>query len=186
MYWKRCVAAIRAKKNSNHSFLQFQTENIVSKILALTTGSTFPNIDSRSLRRIKVSLPPLPEQKAIAQLLSTWDNTITKTQALVAEKEQSKKWLMQQILGGKKRLKGFGKEKWKRIGAGEIFKSISVKGFDNEELLSATQDRGIIPRSMLDARVTMPTSETTSFKLVEAGDFVVDLVESTHGTLNGK
>jgi len=62
-----------------------------------------------------------------------------------------------------------------KLGAGEIFKSISVKGFGNEELLSATQDKGIIPRSMLEGRVTMPTNGADSYKLVEPGDFVVSL-----------
>jgi type I restriction enzyme S subunit len=110
----RGVAAIRARKNSNHSFLEFQIENIVNKILALTTGSTFPNIDSQSLKRIKVSLPSLPEQKAIAHILSLMDTAINKNNLLIAKKELQKKWLMQNLLTGKKRLKGFDGE-WKEI-----------------------------------------------------------------------
>ena len=39
---------------------------------------------------------------------------------LIAKKELQKKWLMQNLLTGKKRLKGFEKEKWNRLGAGEI------------------------------------------------------------------
>ena len=81
---------------------------------------------------------------------------------------------MQELLTGKRRLKGFGEE-WKKVGAGEIFKSITIKGFENEELLSATQDRGIIPRSMLEGRVTMPEGTTAGYKLVEPGDFVISL-----------
>ncbi len=123
----------------------------------------------------KIILPKkIREQLAIAQLLSTWDKAITKTQALITQKELRKKWLMQQLLTGKKRLKGF-KGEWKKYNAGDIFKNVSVKGFDSEELLSATQDKGIIPRSMLEGRVTMPTSGTESFKLVEKGDFVISL-----------
>ena len=81
---------------------------------------------------------------------------------------------MQNLLTGKKRLKGFNGE-WKKHCAGEIFRSVTVKGFADEELLSATQDRGMIPRTMLEGRVTMPTTGTESFKLVEAGDFVISL-----------
>ncbi|MBK9680363.1 MAG: restriction endonuclease subunit S [Saprospiraceae bacterium] len=133
----------------------------------------------------KVSLPKsLPEQKAIARVLSTADAAIHTTEKLIAQKELRKKWLMQQLLTGKKRLpafenasegnKGFGGE-WKKLGAGEVFKSISKKGFGDEELLSATQDRGIIPRTMLEGRVTMPSTGTGGFKLVEIGDFVISL-----------
>jgi len=82
---------------------------------------------------------------------------------------------MQQLLTGKKRLKRFETGKWQRLGAGEIFESITIKGFSDEELLSATQDRGMIPRTMLEGRVTMPTTGTEGFKLVEKGDFVISL-----------
>ena len=123
----------------------------------------------------KVYLPTsIPEQRAIARVLSTWDTAIQKTEQLIAQKELRKKWLMQQLLTGKKRLKGFEGE-WIKIGAGEIFKSVSKKGISNEELLSATQDRGMIPRTMLEGRVTMPTTGLEGFKLVEAGDFVISL-----------
>ena len=45
----------------------------------------------------------------------------------------------------------------------------------NEELLSVTQDRGVIPRSMLEGRVMSPTSGTYGYKLVEPGNFVISL-----------
>jgi len=124
-------------------------------------------------------MPPLPEQKAIAQVLSTADAAIHTTEKLIVQKELRKKWLMQQLLTGKLRLRSasgdrFGGE-WKKLGAGEIFKSVTKKGFADEELLSATQDRGMIPRTMLEGRVTMPTTGTEGFKLVEVGDFVISL-----------
>src|SRR5690606_6070246 len=46
----------------------------------------------------------LPEQKKIAQILSTWDKAITTTERLLANSQQQKKALMQQLLTGKKRL----------------------------------------------------------------------------------
>lgn len=123
----------------------------------------------------KVCLPKsLNEQKSIAQVLSTADAAIHTTEKLIAQKELQKKWLIKQLLTGRKRLEGFNGE-WKKLGAGEVFKSITRKGFANEELLSATQDRGMIPRSMLEGRVTMPATGTEGFKLVEIGDFVISL-----------
>lgn len=127
-----------------------------------------------ALSKILCPLPPLPEQNAIAQVLRTADAAIHTTEKLITQKELRKKWLMQQLLTGKKRLKGFGGE-WRKLGAGEIFKSITKKGFADEELLSATQDRGMIPRTMLEGRVTMPTTGTEGFKLVEIGDFIISL-----------
>ena len=62
-----------------------------------------------ALSKILIPLPPLPEQRAIAQVLSTWDSAISKTQALIVQKERRKKWLMQNLLTGKKRLPAFAK-----------------------------------------------------------------------------
>ena len=153
----------------------FNSHYLLNQLRGVATGTTsVAAIYGRDLNTIKFYLPPLPEQKAIAQVLSTWDSAIQKAEALLAQKELRKKGLMQQLLTGKKRLKGFSGE-WKKLGAGEVFKSNSIKGQTNEELLSATQDKGMIPRSMLEGRVTMPTSGTEGFKLVEKGDFVISL-----------
>ncbi len=168
-------AVITAKKCSNEYLFQYLfSSGIERQFYQLLVGSNYPAINSSDVKKLKIPLPTPPEQKAIAQVLSTADAAIHTTEKLIAQKELRKKWLMQQLLTGKKRLKGFGGE-WKKLGAGEIFKSITKKGFADEELLSATQDRGMIPRTMLEGRVTMPTTGTEGFKLVEIGDFVISL-----------
>ena len=151
-----------------------QHEQVIRELRRIATGTSVYGVSKTNLSKVKIPLPPLPEQKAIAQVLSTADAAIHTTEKLIAQKELRKKWLMQQLLTGKKRLKGFDGE-WKKFGAGEIFKSITKKGFVDEELLSATQDRGMIPRTMLEGRVTMPTTGTEGFKLVEIGNFVISL-----------
>lgn len=57
-------------------------------------------------------LPPVPEQRKIAAILSTWDRAIELTEKLIAAKRQRKAALMQQLLTGKVRLPGFT-EIWK-------------------------------------------------------------------------
>lgn len=159
----------------NEYLLQFIQSPIGQKIIQdAISGQAITRITLEKIKRFKIPLPLLPEQRAIARLLSTWDTAIHTTEKLIAQKELCKKWLMQQLLTGKRRLPGFGGE-WKKVGAGEIFKSVTKKGFADEELLSATQDRGMIPRTMLEGRVTMPTSGTEGFKLVEIGDFIISL-----------
>lgn len=153
----------------------FNSHYGLSQLRGIATGTTsVAAIYGRDLESIKFLLPPLPEQRVIAHLLSLMDLVINTNNQLIVQKELRKKWLMQNLLTGKKRLKGFDGE-WKKVGAGELFKSISIKGFENEELLSATQDRGIIPRTMLDGRVTMPDGTIAGYKLVEPGDFVISL-----------
>ena len=137
-------------------------------------SSAQPGLSVEKLVRYKLVIPTRLEQNKIADILSLWDTAIAKQTALIEQLTLRKRGLMQQLLTGKKRLKGFEGE-WKRIKAGEIFKSISVKGNGSEVLLSATQEHGVIPRDQLEGRVTMPTGNTNSFKLVEVGDFVISL-----------
>ncbi|MFM5332730.1 restriction endonuclease subunit S [Aeromonas veronii] len=62
------------------------------------------SITLAELFKYQLVLPSLPEQKKIAQILSTWDKAISITEQLLANSQQQKKALMQQLLTGKKRL----------------------------------------------------------------------------------
>lgn len=171
-YISEHAIAVQTNEENDLKFLAYKLE--FKNLNRLSESSAQPGLSVEKLVRIKLDFPPHPEQRAISQVLGTIDQAIQTTERLIAKKELRKKWLMQQLLTGKIRLKGFSGE-WKKLGAGEVFKSVTQKGFSDEELLSATQDRGIIPRSMLEGRVTMPTTGTEGFKLVEVGDFVISL-----------
>lgn len=67
-------------------------------------GAKRYKLTKASLEKLPLTLPPLSEQKKIAQILSTWDKAITTTEQLIANSQQQKKALMQQLLTGKKRL----------------------------------------------------------------------------------
>ena len=64
-------------------------------------------------------IPPLAEQKRIAEILSTWDRAIEVVKGLIENSQAQKIALMQQLLTGKKRLPGFDGE-WKRTNLGNI------------------------------------------------------------------
>jgi len=82
------------------NFLLSQYENI----RAMSNSAGQSNLSGALVKSIRVPVPPLPEQKKIAQILSTWDKAITTTEQLLANSQQQKKALMQQLLTGKKRL----------------------------------------------------------------------------------
>ena len=62
------------------------------------------NLTIEICKDLPIILPPLVEQKKIAQILSTWDQAISTTEKLLENSQQQKKALMQQLLTGKKRL----------------------------------------------------------------------------------
>lgn len=101
-------------------------------------GAVRTNIGQGDLSLVKIALPPIAQQKSIGQILCTIDLTIQKVEQLVNQKELCKKWLMQQLLTGKKRLKGFGGEwvtlKIKNIGI--IPEKKPITKVENQKLLT--------------------------------------------------
>ena len=59
-----------------------------------------PHVGHKNIARLDISLPPLPEQRKIAKILSTWDKAISTTELLIDNSKQQKKALMQQLLTG--------------------------------------------------------------------------------------
>jgi len=75
--------------------------------LATGTSGSMKNITKSELLSLKIFIPPLPEQKKIARILSTWDKAIETVERLIENSKTQKKALMQQLLTGKRRLPGF-------------------------------------------------------------------------------
>jgi len=105
----RGVCALKPNKVDKEYLYQLLL-NSEDKWKKIEQGSTFTAVSSDDVRKFKLLVPKNEaEQKAIAQVLSTADAAIHTTEKLIAHKELRKKWLMQQLLTGKKRLKGFEK-----------------------------------------------------------------------------
>lgn len=79
----------------------FKQERVAHKV---KSGGAQPFLSLKELRKLKLVIPPLPEQQKIAKILSTWDKAIATTEMLIATSQQQKKALMQQLLTGNKRL----------------------------------------------------------------------------------
>ena len=107
------------------------------------------NITSEDMNRMPLPYPPLHEQEKIAKILQTQDKVIELKEKLLEEKKRQKKYLMQQLLTGKKRLPGFSGE-WKKykmkqfvtiinnsidpqINAKEMYTVFSLPAYDNNK-----------------------------------------------------
>tara|TARA_R110002051_G_scaffold44154_1_gene89637 strand:- start:8346 stop:9638 length:1293 start_codon:yes stop_codon:yes gene_type:complete len=76
-------------------------------IYKLAQGATRYNISKKNLIKEDFPFPPISEQRAIAKALNSMDEAINIHEKLIIQKKQEKKWLMQNILSGKKRNKTF-------------------------------------------------------------------------------
>ncbi|WP_421143494.1 restriction endonuclease subunit S [Aeromonas dhakensis] len=85
-------------------YLFFNSPSSRRQITEQSTGTKVKHTSPDRLCSVVGLIPPLPEQKKIAQILSTWDQAISTTEQLLANSQQQKKALMQQLLTGKKRI----------------------------------------------------------------------------------
>lgn len=131
--------------------LQLLNQSIYRRMYPYVEGTAQQVLSLRKLGRLIYSLPPFGEQKKIAEILTAQDKVIELKEKRLAEKRRQKKYLMQQLLTGKKRLSGFD-GKWKQEKIGKLFAERSETNCGNLELLAITGTQGVIPRSQLDLK----------------------------------
>lgn len=138
------------------------------KITSQRSGQ--PGINANEYCSLCVPLPPLPEQKKIAEILSTWDKAIEKQTQLIQKLELRKKGLMQQLLTGKKRLPGFTDE-WKKVKLGEISKRVTRKNDTNcQNVVTISAQKGFVRQTDFFNKI-VASKTTEQYYLVKRDEF---------------
>ncbi len=91
-------------------------------------STNLASINSTQLKMFPVIYPSLPEQQAIADLLSTWDEAIEKSEQLIQAKEANLKGQIQRIMG-KEAIDTNG---WPMVHLGELFSEVTRKVGEKE------------------------------------------------------
>ncbi|PHS58554.1 MAG: restriction endonuclease subunit S [Sulfurimonas sp.] len=99
-------------KNNNTLFIAYLIKDKTKVLISYNQGTSIKGFVKSDLQNLKISLPPLKEQERISNILSTWDDAISKQDKLIKAKEKLKKGLMQKLLSGEIRFDGFFDE-WK-------------------------------------------------------------------------
>ena len=116
------------KKKVNNEFLYYALQMLKPKMREQAFGSTFLEISKSALSRIQFSLPPLPEQKKIAEVLSDMDNLIETVSTLIEKKKMIRTGTLQKLLTPK--------ADWVEKKLGEIFNIHKGIGLSKEKLSS--------------------------------------------------
>lgn len=120
------------------------------------------------LQELKIWLPSISEQEKIAEILAGQDRVIALKEKLLAEKQKQKKYLMQQLLTGKKRLPGFSGE-WKKSLLGDLFRERVETNCTELRLLAITGGQGVIPRDELELKDNS-SEDKSKYKKICVGD----------------
>ena len=170
----QACAAITVKDGKS-KFLFYQLKNSYQDIRKLSNTGNQENLNADIIKTYQVPWAPDEEQERISTILTTQDKVLELKEKRLAEKQRQKKYLMQQLLTGKKRLPGFYGA-WSFPKAKELFQSVSDKDHNGDlAVLSSTQDRGIVPRDEVDIDIKYDACSLVNYKKVSKGNFVISL-----------
>lgn len=180
------VALLKPKKEKVlGEYLNYYQIHIKPKLVqSLLNGGAQPFLSLRQIKKLKVVLPPLPEQKSVVKTLNSCDSAVKSIEQIIIQKELRKKWLMQQLLSGKIRLNGFkGEIKPKVIGL--YIEEISERNKDLQvtRVLSVTNSRGFINQSDQFDR-TVASEDASNYKIVRKGQFAYNPSRVNVGSLD--
>lgn len=119
------IGAIYPCEAFHSKFVYYFMDSCYEDLRALSDGGGGRGGLTKSLlESYNIALPPKPEQHRIASALTSIDNLLVSLDRLIAKKEAIKQGAMQQLLTGKKRLKGFT-EPWVEKKLGDIAETAS-------------------------------------------------------------
>jgi type I restriction enzyme S subunit len=163
-------------------FVQFFKHRNITDFLS-RQGANRYKLNKATLEKLPILLPPLPEQKAIANLLSTWDEAIEKTERLIHQKEKQFRQTARWALFGHKRLNNGPIElsdghffkypcDWSLVKIIEIAKEVSERNGEPEEttVLSCSKYDGFV-NSLDYFGKQVFSSDTSNYKVIRKGQF---------------
>ena len=135
----------------------------------LHVGSSMLHINTSELAEYRLPVPPLPEQRKIAEILRTWDDAIEKLEALRAASEKRYKAFARRFFDPCHRTFHGRPNTWREFDLGDAFNERSQPGEEGDRLLSITMNGGVIDRDDVGRKDTS-TEDKSNYKLILPGD----------------
>ena len=148
--------------------LYLMNETIYRRMIPYAEGTAQQVLSLKQLCSLKYFFPTVSEQEKIAEILAGQDRVIALKEELLAEKQKQKKYLMQQLLTGKKRLPSFSGE-WIESRLGDLFRERVETNCAELRLLAITSGQGVIPRDELELKDNS-SEDKSKYKKICVGD----------------
>lgn len=166
----QACAAITVKDGKS-KFLFYQLKNSYQDIRKLSNTGNQENLNADIIKTYQVPWAPDEEQERISTILTTQDKVIELKEKRLAEKQRQKKYLMQQLLTGKKRLPGFSGA-WKNIKLCEALSERKEKNIEqNLRICSVAVQKGVIDQIEHLGR-SYAASDTSNYSVAHYGDII--------------
>lgn len=162
------------------------------------TGSTRYGLPISAIELTEIPQPPRPEQSKIAEVLSTVDEAIAESEALIAKQERIKTGLMQDLLAygidrhgrvrsektHKLKASAVGRipDEWRASSVAEMFENRRERGKPGLPIMSIVMNDGLVERSAVDRRVESKLPPE-GHALVLRGDIAYNMMRMWQGVL---
>ena len=147
--------------------------------LKYNEASGVPSLSKSTIEQIEINISCIEEQQKIATFLSLLDSRIQTQNKIIENLKTQMLGLQEKIFRQKVKLKdsnGKSFPLWSFKKGGELFESISNKNHNSDlPILAITQDKGAVPRDLIDYQITVTERSIESYKVVEIGDFIISL-----------
>lgn len=111
------------------------------------TGTAQPKLNREVCEKILIPVPPIAEQRKIAEILGVWDEAIEKLSRLIEKLELRKRALMQRLLTGRTSLSGFTTP-WQKVKLGEICKRVTRRNEENNQnVMTISAQKGFVSQT---------------------------------------
>lgn len=169
---------IRFTPNSNKAVPYYikactETASYWNWVRIISQRSGQPGINSVEYGAMRLAVPPMEEQRKIAEILGVWDEAIEKQSRLIEKLELRKRALMQRLLTGRTRLPGFTNP-WQKVKFKQIFEKKNITlGVNNMalEVLSVTKEGIVSQKEYFNKDIA--SEDTSKYLLVEKGDLAM-------------
>ncbi len=168
-----CMAFTEFKGVDNEFFYYWYLNNGQVIGLRYAQGTKQQNLSTDIVGSFPICFPSQGEQQRIAAILTTQDKVIELKERRLAEKQRQKKYLMQQLLTGKKRLPGFSEE-WKIKPLKKLTEKQKKKnhGFQYRLVLSNSAQHGIVSQDQEFDKEIANEERIDGYYVVIPGAFV--------------
>ena len=131
-------------------------------------GVKMPRGDKEQMKTYEIGLPSIEEQKKIAKLLSLLDERIATQNKIIEDLKKLKSAIIEKLYKG---LQGT----W--YSYRQLFSIINErnKQLKYSNVLSASQERGMVSREDLNLDIHFERSNISTYKIVKNGDYVIHL-----------
>ena len=164
-----CMAFLPKGEISNEFLYSWYMKHGNTIGLRYAQGTKQQNLSYDIIERFKISYPNVLEQRKLEKFISLLDRRIATQSELIEDLQKLKAALVERLFCNK-----LG---WKRYKYRDLLSPISERNSGNQfsNVLSASQELGMVSRTDLDIDIKFDRSAVTTYKIVRDGDYVLHL-----------